>query len=528
MSSGQITLRDYQLDAINKTRSLIKSGKKRIVLVLPTGAGKTTIAAEIIRSAQARGSKIAFLAHRKELIDQASKRLDDMGVDHGVCKAQHHRTDPRKSVQVASVQSLVNRTAIYSFDIIFIDECHRANAGTYKKILESYPSSCVIGLTATPYRSDGQGLGDIFEEMVVVRSMRQLISDGHLIAPRYLSKSIDISSIKTSGNDFDAEDMGTRLSSPSLVGDIVAEWKKHATGRTTVGFASNVDHSIKCVEAFNAAGISAEHLDATIDDREREAILRRLADGTTMVVFNVGILSEGWDLPKTSCCIVATLTLSRMKWMQMAGRVLRPDRVSGKIDAKIIDHYGNCFIHGPVESEYELSLDGIQKKTKKKAEEALKMAKVCKHCFAPNPSDAEKCGVCNHPLVTPRQIKTQSGELVDVGSILPKEILVEIRQDSQTHHRLYVDGKHVMRVPADDYVCGSWRMMQYVGGGYYVHAGQRHKWYSALTYLKALGSKCASKRKMDIDRQAFSEIAKQKGYKASWVNVKMGHRYGRP
>lgn len=524
--SAKIKLRDYQIEAINQSRQLIKRGIKKIVLVLPTGAGKTTIAAEIIRSAKEKKSKIAFLAHRKELIDQASGRLDDMGVDHGICKAQHRRTDPKKVVQVASVQSLVNRTRLYDFDIIFIDECHRANAGTYKKILESYPSSVVIGLTATPYRSDGQGLGDVFDEMLVVKTMRELVDEGHLIRPRYFSRSLDLSDIKTRGSDFDQSSVGDKLSKPSFTGDLVAEWMRSAKGRTTVGFASNVAHSKACVQAFVDAGISAEHLDANIDDQEREAILGRLASGETTVVFNVGILSEGWDLPKTSCCIVATLTLSRMKWMQMAGRVLRPS--PGKEDAIIIDHYGNCFIHGPVEADVSLSLHGTEKVTKKKAEDNIKAAKVCKSCFAPNPSDASHCQVCGALLSTPKKFSVSShGELEEVGSILPSSILVEVVEHNADHHMFLIDGKKIQKVPAKNYKIGSWRMLSYVGGGFYHHSGGvRVKWRGPISYLSSLGKEAATNSKMRAHFDSLKKVAESKGYKPAWASVKMNHAYG--
>lgn len=528
LKTNSVNLRDYQLDAISKCRELIRAGKKKIVLVLPTGAGKTTIAAEIIRTASLKGSKIGFLAHRKELIDQASKRLDDMGVDHGVCKSSHPRTDPRKPVQVASVQSLVNRTQVYRFDIIFIDECHRANAGTYKKILDQYPDACVIGLTATPYRSDGQGLGDVFEEMVVVKTMTSLISEGHLIRPRYFSRKMDISSFKSKGSDIDQDDLGTQLSKPSFTGDLVAEWRRHASGRTTVLFASTVDHSKKCVEAFIENGVKAEHLDATMKDHEREAILSRLASGETTLVSNVGILSEGWDLPKTSCCVVATLTLSRMKWMQMAGRVLRPCPEEGKADALIIDHYGNCFVHGPVEIEISLNLNGTEKVTKKKAEDNIKAAKICKTCFAPNPSDFSHCQVCNSPLsVQKKHTTTGKGELMEISDSLPKQIIVKVVSDSDEHHLLFVDGDRIGRVSSSKYRTGIWNMLSYCGGGYYSHSGGvRVKWHGPISYLTALGKQAASVEHMKAYFNNMKEVAKEKGYKPGWANMRLIGKYG--
>ena len=522
---SQIELRDYQKEAINKAKKSISSGLKRIVLVLPTGAGKTTIAAEIIKGGKAKGSSIAFLAHRKELIDQCSNRLDQMGVDHGVCKSGHRRMNPIKSVQVASVQTLINRLKVYSFDIIFIDECHRSCASTYKKILDAYPKSVVIGLTATPFRSDGMGLGQVFNELIVVRSMNQLIGDGYLIKPRYFSKHFDASHISVKMGDFDQSDVGKSISKPTLVGDMVLEWKKIASGRTTVGFCATVEHSKICAKTFSDSGIPSEHLDASLPDAEREGVLSRLASGKTMIVFNVGILSEGWDLPQTSCCIVATLTLSRMKWMQMVGRVLRPHE--GKSDALIIDHYGNCFIHGPVEADVSLTLDGVDKIPRKKADKSMREGRICKECFAPNQADAVKCVICGIALIQPKKIITSDGDLVEVGSILPKSIKVETRIEDR-RLKLYVANRFIRNVDPNKFCSGSWDMMSYVGGDYYHHAsGVRVRWCGEISYLVSLGAKALKKEFYNSELEKQKKISASKGYKSGHAYHKMMALYGR-
>src|SRR4051812_17763633 len=175
-------LRDYQSVALDAIRAKLRSAVRSVLLVAPTGSGKTTIAAEMIRGAVARQGAVLFLAHRKELIDQCSARLDGVGVEHGVIMAGHRRVAPGCPVQVASIPTLVKRLdRLPRATLIVVDEAHHARAGTYGSVLGSYPGVPVIGLTATPWRLDNRGLGELFEDLVVASTPRELIAAGHLV-----------------------------------------------------------------------------------------------------------------------------------------------------------------------------------------------------------------------------------------------------------------------------------------------------------------------------------------------------------
>src|ERR1700722_7347903 len=151
------TLLQYQSAALDQLREKIRAGQKRLCLIAPTGAGKTTCASHMIDGAVSRGKSVLFVAHRDLLIEQASNRLDEHSIDHGIIQAQHPRTRPAP-VQIASIQTLARRSEWPTADLVIIDEAHHAAARSYRKLFERYPNACFIGLTATPWRSDGRGL----------------------------------------------------------------------------------------------------------------------------------------------------------------------------------------------------------------------------------------------------------------------------------------------------------------------------------------------------------------------------------
>src|SRR3990172_812358 len=199
-------LRPYQSEAIAALRDMLRRGLRRVILVSPTGSGKTVMACALMQSAVARGNRVLVLAHRKELIDQCSEKLDRFGVPHGVQMAEHPRWRPQDPVQVASVATLIRRLTgprRPEAELIVVDECHHARAETYQKILDSYPGAPVIGLTATPWRSDGKGLGELFQDRVVAATVAQLTASGDLVPSAGFSYEIpDLAQVRTTGGDY--------------------------------------------------------------------------------------------------------------------------------------------------------------------------------------------------------------------------------------------------------------------------------------------------------------------------------------
>jgi len=311
-----IALRDYQEAGIRDLRERIAGGVRRVALVAPTGAGKTTIAGAMISGTVAKGNRCLFLAHRKELIEQCSARLDQFNISHGVIQANHPRTDPTRQVQVASISSLIRRPH-WDAEVIIVDECHRSTSKTYKKIIERYTSPVVIGLTATPYRMDGKGLGEVYDFLHPLISTQELIDTGYLVMPTVFGSKIklDLSGVRVTAGDYNRGDLADAMKETVLRGDLVDNWASRVMEYTgvdrvsdcracTVVFAPSVEQSIKITEQFKAAGVPAAHVDAKTPAGERTETLRKLRAREISVVSNVGILcldseteiltSDGW------------------------------------------------------------------------------------------------------------------------------------------------------------------------------------------------------------------------------------------
>jgi superfamily II DNA or RNA helicase len=356
-----ITLRDYQTTVIEKLDAEITAGRKRILLIAPTGSGKTVVAAEILRRASARLLSSVVVAHRREIITQTHRKLFDHGVRSGIIQAGFSPR-PLERVQVASIQTLWTR-AIRSEAMqlppavfLIIDECHHAPARTYGKIIEAYPGAILIGLTATPCRGDGRGLGGIFEVIIECPQIAELIEQGHLVKSRvYAPVDPSLTGVETRQGDYVVSQLAARMDRDKLIGDIVEHWLKHGERRKTVAFAVNVAHSLHIRDEFVRAGVRAEHIDGNTAKDERDATLARLASGETELVTNCQVLTEGWDMPEVGCCILARPTKQMGLFRQMVGRVLRP--APGKADAIVLDHSGAVFRHGLPEDHVEWRLD---------------------------------------------------------------------------------------------------------------------------------------------------------------------------
>lgn len=382
-----MSLRVYQRSAV---RSVIDSIDSRPILVAPTGGGKTVMGVEVIRRLRAMydSVKVLWLAHRKELIDQGAKHLQKHGEMVGIIMAGYPEM-PLADIQVASRDTLIGRSKPKA-DIVVLDECHHAVSDTYREILDSYANSWLLGLTATPFRLDGSGLGDVFGRIVVSATARQLIEAGWLANPTvYAPKIPDLSGIKVLGGDYQLGSLSKSVNTREASADIIETWKLRAGGKRTVCFAVDVIHSKAITEAFTAAGIPAEHLDGKTPKPEREGMLARLAAGRTLVLSNCMVLTEGWDLPALECAILARPTASLNLHLQMIGRVLRA--ATGKDGAIVLDFAGNHHTHGPITRELEYSLDGTVR-TAASEPLGLRRCNQCGLMFEANIDACPECG----------------------------------------------------------------------------------------------------------------------------------------
>ena len=259
----------------------------------------TVIAAHIILSALSKGRRVLFLAHRRELINQCADKLNALGVlDYNVILPRHPQSNnPTSQMHIASIQTLIRREYPKA-DLIIVDEAHHAAARQYKSLLSSYPDAYVLGLTATPERLDGKGLDDIFQDLLEVATVPQLIEQGFLVKPTCLSPSIEmaekikesLSGLKIRGGDYDEGELGDAMDNKVLIGDIIEHWKEWAFGQKTIVFAASILHSQHIVEQFTNAGIAAAHIDGKMGTKERERILSAWRTPELDVVSNCQIL----------------------------------------------------------------------------------------------------------------------------------------------------------------------------------------------------------------------------------------------
>lgn len=442
-------LRPYQARALDGLRAAIAAALRRgeqarSLLVAPTGAGKTSIAAAMIDSAVARAKRIWFVAHRKELIDQCSRRLDGQGVPHGVIMASHPRFMPALPVQVCSVQTIAARDLQELLallggppDIIIVDETHLARAKSYAPFFSLFPKAVVIGLTATPWRLDGKGLAELYTSEVVASTPAELEQLGWLArATGFAFDTPDLSGLHKRGGEYREEEAAKLMQATTIVGNVVEKWVEHADDRRTVGFAVNVEHSKLLAAQFVDAGVPSEHLDGSTPKKDREAILRRIESGETKVLWNVNVLTAGWDCPLVECAILARPTLSVSLVLQMIGRAARPAcracgrdinttepacRHCGSLDLKrtfrIHDHAGCIQEHGLPNAprDYSLSSDVQKKKKGKREEREAQQIRVCLKCYAMYPAELDACPACGHANPKRvRKIKHIDGEAISL------------------------------------------------------------------------------------------------------------------
>ena len=397
-----IQLRDYQQDAENKLLDCYKNGAKSVLLVLPTGGGKTIVFTDITsKSVLGRGKKVLLLVHREELLNQTSKSLTRFNVPHGLISAT--KTPAYyKPAQIASVQTLVNRLDAYKKhagapDFIIIDEAHHAVAGSWAKIIAEFPDAKILGVTATPQRLDGKGLGlhcgGIFEKIVIGATVNDLISAGHLTEPVIYAPPAE-------------------TDKATITGSVIGHYKRLGEGLPTVVFCTNVKHAKEVAADFREAGIVAECLDASIEKGKRAEIIAGLGNRTIQVVTSCDIISEGTDIPAIGCAILLRKTTSVSLYLQQVGRALRV--CEGKAQAIILDHVGNSLRHGLPTDEWEWSLNG-EAKRKRKDEKGL-MLKTCPSCYLTYKAGTDNiCPSCKHrPEIKVRKIALQEGELVQV------------------------------------------------------------------------------------------------------------------
>jgi len=417
-----MNLRPYQHQLITDIRLQYQLGKRSVLAVLPTGGGKTVCFSHIAQAAAKKGNRVCILVHRQELLDQASRCLP---VPHGRIQA-NRSMDLSHSVQVASVQTLARRLHLLPrdfFQLLVVDEAHHTTAGTWARTLEHFHQSHLLGVTATPIRGDGRGLGEHYQSMVQGPSAAWLTDNGFLAPAKVLAPpGFSSAGLRKRMGDFDMSQAGELLQQGQAMGDCLTHYRQHLAGQTAIAFCCSVAHAEAVARLFQDAGIAAASIDGNTDSTRRRQLLIDLGTGSLKVLTSCALIGEGVDVPSVGGCILLRPTASVGLHLQMIGRCLRPQ--PGK-RAVILDHVGNSLRLGHHLEEREWSLDGGTKRDR----EASPSVKVCPSCFSTAASAAQVCSECGHrfsPEV--RELKQVEGEL--------KELAVTQRREQGTAQSL--------------------------------------------------------------------------------------------
>lgn len=355
-------LRDYQIEVKRKVFDSFNKNR-RVMLQLPTGAGKTVVFTSIAKDYVDNGYVVWVLVHRKELIDQTISKAVKYDMDVSVIQADY-AFNPFTKFQIASVQTAIRRLEripkrTYP-NLIICDEAHHSTANSYRDIYNQYPDSKILGVTATPVRTTGEGFKDLFDTLITGATVKELIEMGHLVRPKIYANAIpfDLKKVKITAGDYNDKALYNAFEETCTYGDLVKNWKDKANNKLTIVFAINIEHSKKITEAYLNNGITAEHLDGETPKEQRSAILRRFREGKTKVISNVGIITEGFDVPACECIQLVRPTKSLSLYLQMVGRGLRPS--SDKEHAIILDHSNSVFTHGFPEQDRIWTLNGVK------------------------------------------------------------------------------------------------------------------------------------------------------------------------
>jgi DNA repair protein RadD len=423
----ELELRDYQEAILDKLRTAFIEGHRSVVLVAPTGAGKTEMAMALLSATADRGNRAAMVLDRIVLCNQTSARLDSYGFDHGVMQAGHWRFRPGERIQVCSAQTLEKRGSMPGMKVLIVDECHNTRKQTVE-FIKNNPGIKVVGLTATPFT---KGLGKIYSAVVSAITTRELVEKDMLVPLRvFIAKEIDMAGAKKVAGEWssaEAEERGIKIT-----GDVVTEWVKKTHEvfggpRKTVVFAAGVKHAADLAQKFTEAGYNFLSLSYKDDDEFKAEAIREFSkpDSSIVGLIATDILTKGFDVPDVMIGVSARpFSKSLSSHIQQMGRVMR--KHPEKQFALWLDHSGNYLRFA---EEWEdiyangvTELDDGKEKAKKEPTEKEKEAAKCPRCNAFWPGKADACACCGFIRTQRNNVTEKPGELAEyspAGKKLP-------------------------------------------------------------------------------------------------------------
>jgi len=404
-------LRDYQTRVCREVLLAWAAGQRNILVVAATGAGKTIIAAELVRRLVARHRRILFVVHRDVLIPQTAEKFSAFGIPHGYIKA-NYAENRGALVQIASVQTLERRDWWYAQGYtdenpptIFFDEAHiTAFSRVAVKLLAAHGAMRAVGLTATPWRlSPREGLGDVFESVVTAPFPAELMEAGHLAPPAYYGTKAppDLRGVRTRHGDYREEDLLEACDRPELIAALYADWERLAPGKRTLLYSTGVAHAEHIAAAFAARGVPAASVDGSTPIPERTRLYDALRRGELLALASCQVLTEGFDVPEVECIALARPTKSRALFMQQIGRGLRPAPWIVKERCVILDQAGNVGRFGFVEDFTEYSLERGNPAARGSVAREVAATRQCPICQRIEPAAARVCSGCGFEWPSP-------------------------------------------------------------------------------------------------------------------------------
>lgn len=415
-----LILRPYQKDSVDLVREKIREGFRIILLALTGASGKTSIAGYMICEAEKKGTRVLFIAHRKELIKQAKARMEEeFGINSGIIMADF-KPEPFKIVQVASIQTL-QRRELPPAKLVIVDEAHRALAPEYMKVLAEYKSqgAIIIGLTGTPFSANKRvGLKELFEDFVANIKCSELLALGNVLPVKaYGAQSVSSKGMKTLGGDFRQDELMKAFDLDNVYLNLIKNYEKYALGKKTIIFCSGVQHSIRVTEALLNAGYKAMHIDGNTPSKERDLAVEYFRDGRCQILVNCSIACEGLNIPDCEVEILAVATKSKIKYLQMVWRITRPythpdsTKKTHGILIDMADNYERFADQGILpDGDIEVSLEPETKEVSN----GVAPVKICPCCSYMNNASAKICNDCNEEFKKSKK-EIQEEEFVELA-----------------------------------------------------------------------------------------------------------------
>ncbi len=370
---------------------------------------------------------LIIVVHRVELLDQTSIRLQHFGLDHDII---HQRQGPTgKRIALAMAQTLRRRYQDgIPYDHVFIDEAHRDE----HKVIHENPPRRLFGFTATPWRRD-RPMAQWYDHMIVATNYQAAIQDGYIVRAKTFAPSIpDLAGIRTTRGDFDEHTLAERMAQDRLIGDIVDQWKKLATGEKTIVFCVNITHATKTLNAFQAAGIPSAIVTGETPAAERQYTMAKFRAGNVRVIVNVAVYIEGLDVHDCACIVLARPTQSLSFYMQMAGRACRA--FPGKGFYKVLDHSGNVFRFGSPDINRDWDLNAAP--NKRARTENQPGVRYCPRCFYVFSAGVKTCPNCAAPVSVPEAPTHAKGQLVEVAVAKPSATINHYDEERKHLYRI--------------------------------------------------------------------------------------------